>query len=112
MAHIAQPYLYKPPTHPLTQEHTTLLQLLLLLAACNVPLLDVQGPFSAVVDQHVTDPWLRNMLDLECFVLSGMLAKDTLTAEMAFMFMERGQGKGRIDYPVSASSQVKSSHLL
>lgn len=39
-----------------------------------------QGPFSAVVDKHVTDPWLRSMLDLECFVLSGMLAKDTLTA--------------------------------
>lgn len=40
----------------------------------------VQGPFSAVVDKHVTDPWLKAMLDLECFVLSGMLAKDTLTA--------------------------------
>lgn len=38
---------------------------------------------------------------MECFVLSGMLAKDTLTAEMVFMFMERSQGKGRIDYPVS-----------
>lgn len=134
-----------------------------LLASC------AQGPFSAVVDKHVTDPWLRAMLDLECFVLSGMLAHDTLTAggplqvaavcdtyhdspqatrprrlgspgkqawfgvwlllgvclrqlaaqwgvnlfvvlccvmlcwpaEMAFMFMERSQGRNRIDYPVS-----------
>jgi hypothetical protein len=40
----------------------------------------VQGPFSSVVDKHVTDPWLKSLLDLECFVLSGMLAKDTLTA--------------------------------
>eukprot|EP00775_Hariotina_reticulata_P007610 gene7610-7812_t len=64
------------------------------------------GPFSAVVDQTVTDPWLRSMLDLECFVLSGMLAKDTLTAEMAFMFMERGKGKGRIDYPMGGSESV------
>lgn len=40
------------------------------------------------------------MLDLECFVLSGMTARDTLAAEMVFMFMERGQGLGRIDYPV------------
>lgn len=40
----------------------------------------MQGPFSAVVDKHVTDPWLKAMLDLECFVLSGMLAQDTLTA--------------------------------
>eukprot|EP00882_Tetradesmus_deserticola_P013524 GHRQ01014357.1.p1 GENE.GHRQ01014357.1~~GHRQ01014357.1.p1 ORF type:complete len:420 (+),score=78.47 GHRQ01014357.1:84-1343(+) len=59
------------------------------------------GPFSSVVDQHVRDPWLKSMLDLECFVLSGMLAADTLTAEMVFMFMERGQGRNRIDYPVS-----------
>jgi hypothetical protein len=34
----------------------------------------LQGPFSAVVEQHVRDPWLKSMLDLECFVLSGMLA--------------------------------------
>jgi hypothetical protein len=61
----------------------------------------LQGPFSAVVDRHVSDPWLRSLLDLECFVLSGMLARDTLTAEMAFMFMERSRGRGRIDYPVS-----------
>ena len=64
------------------------------------PYLLLQGPFSSVVDRHVSDPWLRHMLDLECYVLSGMLAKDTLTAEMVFMFMERSQGKGRIDYPV------------
>jgi hypothetical protein len=102
-----------------------------------------QGPFSTLVDRHVTDPWLRcegggravatlavvraastrhqhpfpclgpprpscamspkphrALIDLECFVLSGMTAKDTLCAEMAFMFEERGRGKGRIDYPV------------
>lgn len=28
----------------------------------------------------MTDPWLRSLMDLECFVLSGMLAQDTLTA--------------------------------
>ena len=27
------------------------------------------GPFSKVVDRHVTDPWLRKNIDLECFVL-------------------------------------------
>jgi hypothetical protein len=61
-----------------------------------------QGPFSSVVDRHVSDPWLKSLMDLECFVLSGMLAKDTLTAEMAFMFMERSQGRNRIDYPVGS----------
>lgn len=27
------------------------------------------APFAKVVDQVVTDPWLRKFLDLECFVL-------------------------------------------
>ena len=45
-------------------------------------------------------PCARSLLDLECFVLSGMLAKDTLCAEMPFMFAERGRGRNRIDYPV------------
>ena len=27
------------------------------------------APFARVVDQVVTDPWLRKFLDLECFVL-------------------------------------------
>ncbi|KAF6251044.1 hypothetical protein COO60DRAFT_1645535 [Scenedesmus sp. NREL 46B-D3] len=67
------------------------------------------GPFSAVVDKHVRDPWLKSMLDLECFVLSGMLAQDTLTAEMVFMFMERGQGRNRIDYPMGGSEAIISA---
>ncbi|WIA20624.1 hypothetical protein OEZ85_005006 [Tetradesmus obliquus] len=64
------------------------------------------GPFSAVVDKHIKDPWLKSMLDLECFVLSGMLAKDTLAAEMVFMFMERGEGRNRIDYPMGGSEAI------
>lgn len=47
---------------------------------CPVALVPLQGPFSAVVDKHVSDPWLKALLDLECFVLSGMTSKDTLTA--------------------------------
>ena len=41
---------------------------------------DLTGPFSNVVDKIVTDPWLRKFIDLECFVLSGMLAKDTVSS--------------------------------
>ena len=40
------------------------------------------APFAKVVDRVVTNPWLRTFLDLECFVLSGMLAKDTICAEV------------------------------
>lgn len=33
-----------------------------------------------MVDEVVTSPWLRGFLDLECFILSGMTAKDTICA--------------------------------
>ncbi|KAI7837615.1 hypothetical protein COHA_008541 [Chlorella ohadii] len=64
------------------------------------------GPFSALVDKVVTNPWLRSFLDLECFILSGMTAKDTICAEMAFMFGERHSGETTIDYPVGGSKAI------
>jgi phytoene dehydrogenase-like protein len=65
------------------------------------------GPFSDVLDRAgVTDPTLRALIDLECFVLSGLPAKDTLAAEMAFMFAERGRGRDRIDYPLGGSGAI------
>eukprot|EP00884_Botryococcus_braunii_P008504 jgi/Botrbrau1/17655/Bobra.0166s0083.1 len=64
------------------------------------------GPFSNIVDKVVTNKWLRDFIDLECFVLSGMLAKDTITAEMAFMFMERNSGTSTIDYPLGGSRAI------
>ncbi len=41
------------------------------------------APFAKIVDRVVTNTWLRRFLDLECFVLSGMLAKDTICAEVS-----------------------------
>lgn len=64
------------------------------------------GPFSKIVDRCVTDPWLKSFLDLECFVLSGMLAKDTIAAEMVYMYRERNGGHSTIDYPVGGSSAI------
>lgn len=54
----------------------------------------------------VTNQWLRQFIDLECFVLSGMLAKDTITAEMAFMFQERNKPGSTIDYPMGGSAAL------
>lgn len=67
---------------------------------------DLTGPFSNIVDRIVTDPWLRNYLDLECFVLSGMLAKDTIAAEMGYMFSERNSGRSDISYPIGGSEAI------
>lgn len=53
----------------------------------------------------------RSLLDLECFVLSGMTARDTLCAEMAFMFEERSRGRDRIDYPVSKGRVIRLGRM-
>lgn len=56
------------------------------------------------VEQTVSDPWLRRLIDLECFLLSGMKAHETVAPEMAFMFGERTQSV--IDYPIGGSGAI------
>lgn len=56
------------------------------------------------VDATVNDPWLRQLLDLECFLLSGMKAHETVAPEMAFMFGERASSV--IDYPIGGSGAL------
>lgn len=50
------------------------------------------------------NPWLKRLLDLECFLLSGMKCEETVAPEMAFMFGERA--KSVIDYPVGGSGAI------
>lgn len=56
------------------------------------------------VDETVSDPWLRRLIDLECFLLSGMKAHETVAPEMAFMFGERSASV--IDYPMGGSGAI------
>jgi phytoene dehydrogenase-like protein len=42
---------------------------------------------------------------------SGMKAKDTITAEMAFMFGERNDGESTIDYPMEGSKAIVEALL-
>lgn len=56
------------------------------------------------VDETVQDPWLRQLIDLECFLLSGMKAHGTVAPEMAFMFGERTASV--IDYPMGGSGAI------
>ena len=63
--------------------------------------------FSALVDEHVRDEWLRRMLDLECFVISGLKADATSAAIMAFTFTERHKEEGCVyDYPIGGSQAI------
>ncbi|MEB3210905.1 MAG: NAD(P)/FAD-dependent oxidoreductase [Leptolyngbyaceae bacterium] len=68
----------------------------------------MQGATGAVMDATVHDPFVRRLIDLECFLLSGLKAKDTVTPEMAFMFGERTRSV--IDYPVGGSGAI--AHAL
>ncbi|MEB3163580.1 MAG: NAD(P)/FAD-dependent oxidoreductase [Prochlorothrix sp.] len=64
----------------------------------------LQGSAGQVMDRTVRDPWLRRLIDLECFLLSGMKAHDTVAPEMAFMLGERSQSV--IDYPIGGSGAI------
>lgn len=67
-----------------------------------LPLLGLSA--GQILDQTVQDPWVRRLVDLECFLLSGLKAHGTVAPEMAFMFGERGQWP--IDYPLGGSQAI------
>jgi carotene isomerase len=64
----------------------------------------VQSSVGHVMDATVKDPWVRRLIDLECFLLSGLKAHGTIAPEMAFMLGERS-GAG-VEYPVGGSAAI------
>ncbi|MGD1865355.1 MAG: phytoene desaturase family protein [Phormidesmis sp.] len=65
---------------------------------------DLDRSMGEVMSAYVRDPWLKRLLDLECFLLSGMKCEETVAPEMAFMFGERAQSV--IDYPIGGSGAL------
>ena len=66
----------------------------------------ITGAFSKIIDGAITDPFIRNWLDLLCFLLSGLSASDTSAAEMAFMFAEWYRPGVTLDYPMGGSAAL------
>ncbi len=64
----------------------------------------IQGSVGDILDQTVQDPWVRRLIDLECFLLSGLTASGTVAPEVAFMFGERTHSV--IDYPLGGSGAI------
>lgn len=63
----------------------------------------IQGSMADLMqDSH--DPILKRLMDLECFLLSGLNAEETVAPEMAFMFGERAHSV--IDYPIGGSGAI------
>lgn len=58
------------------------------------------------MDEVVEDEFIRNWLDLLCFMLSGLPAHGTSAAEMAFMFAEWYRPDVTLDYPVGGSEAI------
>lgn len=64
------------------------------------------GAFSRIMDEVITDPFIRNWLDMLCFLLSGLPANATSAAEVAFMFADWYRPGVMLDYPVGGSGAL------
>ncbi|MEO0828060.1 MAG: NAD(P)/FAD-dependent oxidoreductase [Cyanobacteria bacterium J06642_9] len=67
---------------------------------------ELTGSFSQILDRTVSDPFIRNWMDLLCFLLSGLPANGTSAAEMAFMFAEWYRPDVVLDYPIGGSAAL------
>lgn len=64
------------------------------------------GPFSKIMDGVISDPFARNWLNMLCFLLSGLPAEGTSTAEVAFMFADWYRPGVQLDYPMGGSAAL------
>ena len=71
-----------------------------------VNVLKLTGPFSRIIDGAIEDPFIRNWLNLLCFLLSGLPADGTIAAEVAFMFADWYRPGVKLDYPVGGSGAL------
>ncbi|PSB45375.1 all-trans-retinol 13,14-reductase [Cyanosarcina cf. burmensis CCALA 770] len=64
----------------------------------------VQSSVGQVMDREVGDRWVRRLIDLECFLLSGLKAHGTIAPEVAFMLGERS--RAGVEYPIGGSGAI------
>lgn len=67
---------------------------------------NLTGSFDRILHSTVTDPFIRNWMNLLCFLLSGLPAAGTSAAEVAFMFADWYRPGVRLDYPVGGSQAL------
>ncbi|AFZ13501.1 monooxygenase FAD-binding protein [Crinalium epipsammum PCC 9333] len=69
-------------------------------------ILKLTKPFSHIIDGVITDSFIRNWLDLLCFLLSGLPADATIAAEVAYMFADWYRPNVVLDYPIGGSAAL------
>jgi phytoene dehydrogenase-like protein len=65
---------------------------------------DLVGSAGQILEREVRDPWVRRLVDLECFLLSGLPASETVAPEVAFMLGERD--RSTVEYPLGGSRAI------
>ncbi|KAF5192574.1 Prolycopene isomerase protein [Thalictrum thalictroides] len=64
-------------------------------------------PFSEIVDSiGLKNPFVRNWVDLLCFLLAGVKSNGTLSAEMVYMFAEWYKPGCKLEYPLHGTGAV------
>eukprot|EP00547_Thalassionema_nitzschioides_P001455 CAMPEP_0194203932 /NCGR_PEP_ID=MMETSP0156-20130528/3580_1 /TAXON_ID=33649 /ORGANISM="Thalassionema nitzschioides, Strain L26-B" /LENGTH=568 /DNA_ID=CAMNT_0038929795 /DNA_START=54 /DNA_END=1757 /DNA_ORIENTATION=+ len=67
----------------------------------------LQDPFVNILEQEgVTDPFIRNWLDLICFLLQGATTKDAPTTLMAYMLSDFYRPNVTLDFPVGGTQSI------
>ncbi|CAM0877937.1 unnamed protein product [Alopecurus aequalis] len=64
-------------------------------------------PFSEIVDSlDLKNPFVRNWIDLLCFLLAGVKSDSALSAEMVYMFAEWYKPGCTLEYPLGGSGAI------
>eukprot|EP00908_Phaeocystis_cordata_P023802 Transcript_6256.p1 GENE.Transcript_6256~~Transcript_6256.p1 ORF type:complete len:380 (+),score=137.21 Transcript_6256:765-1904(+) len=67
----------------------------------------LQEPFSKILDEEgVTDPFIRNWLDMICFLLQGATVKDAPTTLMAYMLSDFYRPGVALDFPKGGTRSI------
>jgi phytoene dehydrogenase-like protein len=66
----------------------------------------LSGTFGPILEGVVSDRFIRDWMDLLCFLLSGFPADKTSAAEMAFMFADWYRSDVVLDYPIGGSAAL------
>jgi len=69
------------------------------------------GAFGNLVDEHLKDPFLRNWVELLCFLISGLSKDETNAAAMATLFDDWFKPDAYLEYPKGGSESIVKALL-
>ena len=77
----------------------------LLRAAPQLP--EIMAPYSKFMDKNdIKHPFIRNWMEVLCFLLSGAPASGTLAAEIGYMFDDWYRPNSTLEFPIGGSEAI------